>query len=59
MCFGIGKMVHRYIGRHGIKVDLKLGTCLVDMYEKCGDIDNAMRVFGGINNKDVYAGCYD
>ena len=52
---GMGKMVHEYIKRNRIEVDVKLGTSLVDMYAKCGDIDNSLKVFNGMNNREVFA----
>ncbi|MFS7904939.1 putative tetratricopeptide-like helical domain superfamily [Helianthus anomalus] len=51
---GTGKMVHRYIERNRIEIDVKLGTSLVNMYAKCGDIDNALKVFNGLKDKDVF-----
>ena len=52
---GMGKMVHEYIKRNRVEVDVKLGTSLADMYAKCGDIDNSLKVFNGMNNRDVFA----
>ncbi|XP_059624809.1 pentatricopeptide repeat-containing protein At5g66520-like [Cornus florida] len=52
---GMGKMVHECIERNRIEIDLKLGTALVDMYGKCGDIDSSMRVFNQMNKRDVFA----
>ncbi|KAA8519187.1 hypothetical protein F0562_013442 [Nyssa sinensis] len=52
---GMGKMVHEFIERNRIEIDLKLGTSLVDMYAKCGDIDNSMGVFDRMSNRDVFA----
>ncbi|MED6219486.1 hypothetical protein PIB30_036267 [Stylosanthes scabra] len=51
---GMGKMIHEYIERNGIGVDMKLGTSLLDTYAKCGDIDNALRMFEQLNHKDVF-----
>ncbi|KAI3829431.1 hypothetical protein L1987_03555 [Smallanthus sonchifolius] len=50
----MGKTVHEYIERNRIGIDVKVGTSLVNMYAKCGDIDNAMNVFNGVENKDVF-----
>ncbi|XP_010052946.3 pentatricopeptide repeat-containing protein At1g74630 [Eucalyptus grandis] len=50
---GMGKMIHEYIKRTRIEVDMKLGTSLVDMYAKCGDIDNSLRVFNQMDRRDV------
>ncbi|KAK9155345.1 hypothetical protein Sjap_002825 [Stephania japonica] len=52
---GMGRMVHEYIERNRIEVDVKLGTSLVDMYAKCGDIENSLIVFDNMVVKDVYA----
>ncbi|KAK9268155.1 hypothetical protein L1049_010597 [Liquidambar formosana] len=52
---GMGKMVHEYIERNRIEIDLKLGTSLVDMYAKCGDIDNSLKVFNRMDERDVLA----
>lgn len=31
-----GKWVHAYIDKTGMKIDVVLGTSLIDMYAKCG-----------------------
>ena len=51
----LGKWVHSYIDKKGIKIDLVLGTALVGMYSKCGSLDNALKVFEGIPERDVTA----
>ncbi|KAJ4969322.1 hypothetical protein NE237_016023 [Protea cynaroides] len=50
---GMGKMVHEYIERNGIDINVKLGTSLVDMYAKCGDIENSLQVFYRMDGRDV------
>lgn len=52
---GTGKMVHEFIESRIFEIDLKLGTALVDMYAKCGDIDNSLTVFNAMNKKDMFA----
>ncbi|KAL2319851.1 hypothetical protein Fmac_028820 [Flemingia macrophylla] len=49
----MGKWIHSYIDKQGIKVDMILETSLVDMYAKCGDIDAAHRLFDAATNRDV------
>nr|XP_043611356.1 putative pentatricopeptide repeat-containing protein At5g40405 [Erigeron canadensis] len=49
----MGKTVHKYIEKNQIEVDIQLGTSLVNMYAKCGDIDNASKVFNGMKKRDV------
>nr|DAD21822.1 TPA_asm: hypothetical protein HUJ06_023285 [Nelumbo nucifera] len=51
----LGKWVHSYIDRKGVKVDVVLGTSLVDMYAKCGSLDDAHRVFQKMSERDVMA----
>ncbi|XP_059312038.1 pentatricopeptide repeat-containing protein At1g08070, chloroplastic-like [Lycium ferocissimum] len=51
----VGKWVHTYIDRNRIKVAGFVGNALVDMYAKCGSMDDALRVFGSMSTKDVYS----
>jgi len=41
----VGIWIHHYIKRHSISLDVVLGTALVDMYAKCGNIARALEVF--------------
>ncbi|PKU59346.1 pentatricopeptide repeat-containing protein At5g66520 isoform X1 [Dendrobium catenatum] len=50
---GMGKAIHRLIKWHGIAVDIKLGTSLIDMYANCGDIENSLGVFYSMTRKDA------
>lgn len=52
-----GKWVHAYIDKSGMKVDVVLGTSLIDMYAKCGSIERAKCIFDhmGPENKDIMA----
>ncbi|XP_062229967.1 pentatricopeptide repeat-containing protein At2g22410, mitochondrial-like [Phragmites australis] len=50
-----GRWVHAYMGRQlGCKADGAIGNALLDMYAKCGAIDQAMDVFDGMERRDVY-----
>lgn len=49
----IGAEVHRFVESNRVEVDMKLGTALVDMYAKCGDIENSLKVFHAMPVKDV------
>ncbi|KAF7050998.1 hypothetical protein CFC21_059284 [Triticum aestivum] len=40
-----GQEVHAYVIRHGMEHDVKVGTSILDMYCKCGDIGSAEGVF--------------
>ncbi|KAF5179108.1 Pentatricopeptide repeat-containing protein [Thalictrum thalictroides] len=50
-----GKHIHLYINENklGWERNVILGTALVDMYAKCGCIEVALDLFGGIHHKDV------
>lgn len=51
----LGKWVHTYVDRNRIEADGFIGNALVDMYAKCGSIDQALRVFEGMKRRDVYS----
>ncbi|KAK7344426.1 hypothetical protein VNO77_14005 [Canavalia gladiata] len=51
-----GKWVHAYIDKFRMKIDVVLGTSLIDMYAKCGSIERAKCVFDSMGpEKDVMA----
>lgn len=51
-----GKWLHAYIDKSRMKVDVVLGTSLIDMYAKCGNIERARFVFDILGEeKDVMA----
>ncbi|KAG6750305.1 hypothetical protein POTOM_047409 [Populus tomentosa] len=47
----LGKWVHLFAEKNEIEIDDVLGSALIDMYSKCGNIDKAVQVFEGIRNK--------
>ncbi|CAH1450935.1 unnamed protein product [Lactuca virosa] len=49
-----GQRAHRYIKYKKLQINTTLGSALVNMYAKCGDINTAMNVFGGMKEKNVY-----
>ncbi|KAJ0763271.1 putative tetratricopeptide-like helical domain superfamily [Helianthus annuus] len=49
-----GRWAHKYIEHKKLKMGVTLGSALVDMYAKCGDINMAMEVFRGMKEKNVY-----
>ncbi|XP_057958911.1 pentatricopeptide repeat-containing protein At1g08070, chloroplastic-like [Malania oleifera] len=49
----LGREVHRYLVRNGLEVNVWLATALIDMYSKCGKIDDACLVFIKTCQKDV------
>eukprot|EP01018_Ginkgo_biloba_P019043 Gb_02373 [translate_table: standard] len=48
-----GKWIHNCIIRRGFASDTFVGTALVDMYSKCGDIETARRVFDRMSKRNV------
>ncbi|KAM3380781.1 pentatricopeptide repeat-containing protein, chloroplastic [Capsicum galapagoense] len=49
-----GKWIHDYIVRNRLRVNVYVGTALIDMYAKCGDIDEAKKVFETMGLKNIY-----
>lgn len=49
-----GKWAHAYIEKNRLRMTVTLGTALIDMYAKCGDMKRAMEVFWGMSEKNVY-----
>ena len=49
----LGKWIHAYIKKNGLKDNIILGTTLIDMYMKCGCVENALEVFHGMEERGV------
>ncbi|KAB2602075.1 pentatricopeptide repeat-containing protein [Pyrus ussuriensis x Pyrus communis] len=49
----LGKWIHLYAGKNGIGIDDVLSSALVDMYGKCGSIEDALRVFKQLSKRNV------
>lgn len=50
-----GRWIHAYVERNKMELDRILGTALIDMYAKCGSIETAWQIFGGMPERDVFA----
>eukprot|EP01018_Ginkgo_biloba_P024429 Gb_13303 [translate_table: standard] len=48
-----GKLIHSYIMRSGFESNVFVGNALIDMYAKCGNIENARHVFDEMSRRDV------
>lgn len=48
-----GESIHRYINESGFRLNLPLGTALVGMYAKCGQMEKSRMVFDSMTEKDV------
>ncbi|GAA0153557.1 hypothetical protein LIER_37697 [Lithospermum erythrorhizon] len=53
-CIEDGKKVHSFIENNGVEVDGVLGSKLVFMYVKCGDLREGRRVFDEVANEKVF-----
>ncbi|XP_038682607.1 putative pentatricopeptide repeat-containing protein At3g49142 [Tripterygium wilfordii] len=52
---GMGRCVHGQSLRVGLEFDLYVGTSLIDMYVKCGEISDAHKLFDRMCVRDVSA----
>ncbi|CAN8295357.1 unnamed protein product [Cochlearia groenlandica] len=50
----IGKEVHMYTLQNGFVVDVFIGSALVDMYSKCGNLSRALVVFFNLLEKNLF-----
>ncbi|CAL5371077.1 unnamed protein product [Camellia sinensis] len=51
--FEMGIQVHKDVITGGADLNVQVCNSLIDMYSKCGDIENAMRVFGRMVERDL------
>ncbi|KAJ4826858.1 hypothetical protein Tsubulata_039601 [Turnera subulata] len=60
---GLGIQVHAFLVKLGFEDDVVAGSALLDMYAKCKRLDDSLRVFSGISEKNwvcwsaIIAGC--
>ncbi len=48
-----GRLAHKLIMQTGCEADAFVGSSLVDMYAKCGHMEDALRVFNKMPSRDV------
>ncbi len=48
-----GKCVHQQIIQSGLELDVFVGSSLVDMYAKCGSMEDAWSVFNKMPSQNV------
>ena len=48
-----GREVHVLIRRDGLESDIRVGTALIQMYAKCGSIEEARQAFDILTHRDV------
>ncbi|XP_057477836.1 pentatricopeptide repeat-containing protein At1g08070, chloroplastic-like [Actinidia eriantha] len=49
----MGKWVHVYAESNGYKENIFVSNALIDMYAKCGSIDDSIDVFNSLSTKDL------
>ncbi|KAL1210063.1 Pentatricopeptide repeat-containing protein [Cardamine amara subsp. amara] len=49
----MGRWVHEYAYKNGFVLDCFLGTALIDMYSKCGSLQDARKVFDVMQSKSL------
>ncbi|KAB2609024.1 pentatricopeptide repeat-containing protein [Pyrus ussuriensis x Pyrus communis] len=52
-CLHLGRQIHGLVLPGGFPLDVFLGSSLIDMYVKCGRMDDARRVFDRIEQRNV------
>lgn len=50
----VGMRIHGFVKRSGWELDVILGTSLIDMYGKCGRIEEGLGVFQSMKEKNVF-----
>ncbi|KAL3531021.1 hypothetical protein ACH5RR_010343 [Cinchona calisaya] len=48
----VGKCIYDYASQNGLKDDIYVGTALIDMFAKCGNLDHAFQVFESMPRKN-------
>lgn len=48
-----GKEIHGSILKTGLECNIPIGNALIEMYSKCGSLENAINVFNHMKEKDV------
>lgn len=51
----LGKWIHEYVKKNGLDKYVKVNTALIDMYAKCGSLDDAISVFKSMSARDTQA----
>ncbi|KAF8388119.1 hypothetical protein HHK36_026785 [Tetracentron sinense] len=49
----IGKEIHGFLIRNGFILDGPIASSLLDMYARCGHVDNSYKIFNSIGHKDL------
>ncbi|KAJ7961997.1 Pentatricopeptide repeat-containing protein [Quillaja saponaria] len=50
----LGKELHLYVMLNGFDLDVYIGSALIDMYAKCGNLERSLVVFFKMQNKNLF-----
>ncbi|EXB40832.1 hypothetical protein L484_009077 [Morus notabilis] len=50
----MGVWIHDFVRREGLELDVRLGTSLIDMYGKCGRIEEGLAVFRSMKERNSF-----
>ncbi|XP_042031597.1 pentatricopeptide repeat-containing protein At2g34400-like [Salvia splendens] len=50
---GLGGLVEEHVVRKGMELNSYIGSALINMYGKCGELESARRVFDGMKKKEI------
>ncbi|KAK7307434.1 hypothetical protein VNO77_40493 [Canavalia gladiata] len=48
------KQIHGLVSKFGAEVDVVVGSALVDLYVKCGDVSSSKKIFDSMEEKDNF-----
>ncbi|OVA12784.1 Pentatricopeptide repeat [Macleaya cordata] len=48
-----GKQLHSLVVKYGLETDMVVGSAIVDMYSKCGEMNEALRIFKCMPERDL------
>ena len=51
----LGRWAHEYVKKNGFDKYVKVNTALIDMYAKCGSLEDSQSVFKNMSVKDTQA----
>ncbi|KAI5679874.1 hypothetical protein M9H77_01101 [Catharanthus roseus] len=49
----LGKWIHSYVNKYDIEINHLVGSALINMYSRCGNIDEAEKIFCSLQQRDV------
>ncbi|XP_010275459.1 PREDICTED: pentatricopeptide repeat-containing protein At4g16835, mitochondrial [Nelumbo nucifera] len=49
----LGKQVHQFISKSSLSLNTTVGTSLISMYCKCGNLEDAQKLFSDMSQKDA------